>query len=99
MSFTLSFPRRVASTLLAGCLALSLGLAGCTEEEEQVLPEPAAEQALAAVDAAHFADDSIQGYGGLKGLIAQAYFATEAGADERRWDPVPGRWEPCLDRS
>ena len=59
-----------------------------------------AEQALAAVDAAAYADEPIEGYRTLKGLITQAYFATEAGAvDEQQWVAVPGRWEPCLDRS
>ena len=59
-----------------------------------------AEQALAAVDAGAYADEPLQGYRALKGLITQAYFATEEGAvDEQQWVAVPGRWEPCLDRS
>jgi hypothetical protein len=58
-----------------------------------------AQGALAAVDSAAFAGEPIQGYRGLKGLITQAYFATEEGAlEERQWVAVPGRWEPCVDR-
>lgn len=59
-----------------------------------------AEDALAAVDADAFEDESIDGYFGLKGLIAQAYFSTEEGAvEEQGWVSVPGRWDPCMDRS
>jgi hypothetical protein len=58
-----------------------------------------AEQALVAVDSAAFAGERVEGYAGLKGLITQAYFATEAGAlQERQWVAVPGRWGPCVDR-
>ena len=58
-----------------------------------------ARQALADVDDADFSGDRLDGYRGLKGLITQVYFATEAGADESGWDPVPGRWDPCIDRA
>lgn len=59
-----------------------------------------AEQALAAVDRAAFSGEPVEGYRALKGLITQAYFATEAGAvEEQGWVAVPGRWEPCADRS
>jgi hypothetical protein len=58
-----------------------------------------AEQALIAVDSDAFAGERVEGYRGLKGLITQAYFATEAGAvQERQWIAVPGRWESCVDR-
>lgn len=57
-----------------------------------------AERALTAVDSAAFADEPIEGYRGLKGLITQAYFATEEGAlQEQQWIATPGRWEPCVD--
>jgi len=63
-------------------------------------PNAVAEQALAAVDGAAFAGEPVEGYRALKGLITQAYFATEAGAvDEQQWVAVPGRWDPCVDRS
>lgn len=58
----------------------------------------AARETLAAVDEAAFAGEPIEGYRNLKGLITQAYFATEAGAlQEAKWVAVPGRWEPCVD--
>ena len=58
-----------------------------------------AERALAAVDAAAFGDAPLEGYRGLKGLITQAYFSTEAGAvEEQGWVAIPGRWDPCVDR-
>lgn len=63
------------------------------------LTDVAASDALDAVDAAAFAGEAPDGYRGLKGLITQVYFATEAGAEEQEWDPVPGRWDPCVDRS
>ena len=63
-------------------------------------PNAVAERALAAVDGAAFAGEPVEGYRALKGLITQAYFATEAGAvDEQQWVAVPGRWDPCVDRS
>jgi len=58
-----------------------------------------AEQALIAVDRAAFSGEQIEGYRDLKGLITQAYFATEAGAEESQWVGVPGRWDPCMERS
>ena len=62
--------------------------------------DPVAGQALATVDAAAFADGGPQGYRNLKGLIAQAYFSTEPGAlEEQQWVAVPGRWDPCADRT
>jgi hypothetical protein len=55
-------------------------------------------EALATVDEAAFTGEPIEGYRSLKGLITQAYFATEAGAlEERQWVAVPGSWEPCVD--
>jgi hypothetical protein len=58
-----------------------------------------AEQALEAVDAAAFDGAGPEGWSGLKGLITQAYFATEAGAvEEQGWVAVPGRWDPCAER-
>ena len=65
-----------------------------------IASEPVAQQSLTQVDSAAFAGEPIQGYRGLKGLITQAYFATEEGAlEERQWVAVPGRWEPCVDRT
>jgi len=61
--------------------------------------DAAAQQALEAVDRAAFAGEPIEGYRGLKGLVTQAYFATEAGAEESQWVGVPGRWDPCVERS
>lgn len=62
-------------------------------------PERVAADALAAVDAEAFASEGIDGYFGLKGLVAQAYFSTEEGAvQEQGWVAVPGRWEPCMER-
>ena len=58
-----------------------------------------ARQSLTDVDDAEFSGDQLDGYRELKGLITEVYFATEAGADERGWDPAPGRWDPCVDRS
>ena len=64
------------------------------------LPDETAVEVLTAVDAAAFADEPIRGYQNLKGLIHQMYFATEAGAlEEQEWAAVPGRWDPCVDRS
>lgn len=61
--------------------------------------DTAALEALEAVDDAVFSGERVEGYQGLKGLITQAYFATEPGAvDEQGWVAVPGRWEPCVDR-
>lgn len=58
-----------------------------------------AERALAEVDRAAFEGDGVEGYRSLKGLITQAYFATEGGAlEEEGWVAVPGRWDPCVDR-
>ncbi len=59
-----------------------------------------AEAALSAVDAEAFAGDGVEGYRGLKGLVAQAYFSTEGGAvEELGWVGVPGRWDPCAQRT
>jgi hypothetical protein len=60
--------------------------------------DTAAQRALAAVDADAFGGEPLEGYRNLKGLVTQAYFATEGGAlDEQGWVAVPGRWEPCVD--
>ncbi len=57
-----------------------------------------AERALTMVDREAFGGSPVDGYRNLKGLISQAYFATEAGAlDELKWVATPGRWEPCVD--
>jgi len=57
-----------------------------------------AQLTLADVDRAAFAGEPVEGYQSLKGLITQAYFATEAGAlQELQWAAVPGRWDPCVD--
>jgi len=62
--------------------------------------DAAAERALAAVDRAAFGGEPVEGYRSLKGLITQAYFATEEGAlEEQEWVAVPGRWDPCADLS
>lgn len=83
------------STLATLDAQLGNALAGDFVSADQL----AAERALTEVDSAAFtsgADGS--GYRGLKSLITQAYFATEAGAlQEQQWVAVPGRWEPCVD--
>jgi|TARA_Y100000310_G_scaffold259790_2_gene268567 hypothetical protein len=58
-----------------------------------------AERTLSEFDSRAFADGSrFGGYRNLKGLITQAYFATEEGALlERKWVAVPGRWDPCVE--
>lgn len=61
--------------------------------------EDVAREAYATVDAAAYGENSLEGYRGLKSLITQAYFATEAGAEEQGWDPAPGRWDACVERS
>ena len=59
-----------------------------------------AREALAALDADVFAGEAVEGYRSLKGLVSQVYFATEGGAvEEQGWMAVPGRWDPCVDRS
>ena len=63
-----------------------------------------AESALVALDALAFDPaaperEVLDDYRSLKGLISQMYFATEAGADEQGWVPVPGRWDPCVERT
>jgi len=84
---------RAALASLDARLQLSMG-GGFLDGTEAV-----AQQALTEVDAAAFAGEPVEGYRTLKGLITQVYFATEAGAEERQWVAVPGRWEPCVDRS
>lgn len=58
-----------------------------------------AEQALSDLDAAAFlVRDGYEGYRNLKGLVSQAYFATEQGAlQEQGWVAIPGRWDPCVE--
>ncbi|MGD8279237.1 MAG: gluconate 2-dehydrogenase subunit 3 family protein [Gemmatimonadota bacterium] len=59
-----------------------------------------AAQTLDAVDRSAFADEGLEGWRSLKGLITQAYFSTEAGAvEELQWVAVPGRWDPCAVRT
>lgn len=80
--------------------ALDARLGAATGGDFLAASRDQAEEALATVDAAAFDGESLDGYFALKGLIAQAYFSTEGGAvEEQGWVSVPGRWEPCLDRS
>ena len=61
--------------------------------------DSAAEQSLAAFDAAAFATDGdAYGYKRVKGYVSQSYFATEEGAiEELKWVAVPGRWDPSVE--
>lgn len=63
--------------------------------------DAAAEQALAAFDAAAFNEDGdATGYKRMKGYVTQSYFATEDGAtEELKWVAIPGRWDPSVDIS
>lgn len=63
------------------------------------LPDGIAIPLLEQLDsAAYSGSGDHRGYRSLKGLITQAYFASEAGAlDERKWVATPGRWDPCVD--
>ena len=61
------------------------------------LDEAAAEQALAELDRAAFAEaaEELGGYRSFKGYVTRTYFATEGGArQELQWVAVPGRWDP-----
>ncbi len=61
------------------------------------LDETAAEQALAELDRAAFAEaaEELGGYRSFKGYVTRTYFATEGGArEELQWVAVPGRWDP-----
>lgn len=61
------------------------------------LDEAGAEQALAELDRAAFAEaaEELGGYRGFKGYVTRTYFATEGGArQELQWVAVPGRWDP-----
>jgi gluconate 2-dehydrogenase gamma chain len=63
------------------------------------LPEGAAIQLLERFDKkAYSGNGDHRGYRALKGLITQAYFASEDGAlQEQEWVAIPGRWDPCVD--
>jgi hypothetical protein len=78
---------------------LDMGLGARSGGDFLDATDAVAQQALEAVDRAAFTGEPIEGYRGLKGLITQAYFATEAGAEESQWVGVPGRWDPCVERS
>ncbi|MDD9894748.1 MAG: gluconate 2-dehydrogenase subunit 3 family protein [Gammaproteobacteria bacterium] len=59
-----------------------------------------AENRLASLDAAAFDGRPSQysGYRSWKGLITQAYFASEEGRlQEQQWVAVPGRWDPSIE--
>jgi len=76
------------------------GLGRMLGNEFLSVPLNAAEQQLAQFDAAAFdgLPTRYSGYRSLKGLITQAYFASEDGALlEQRWVAVPGRWDPCVE--
>ena len=83
----------------AALAALGAGLGARSGGDFLDATDAVAQEALEAVDRAAFAGEPIEGYRGLKGLITQAYFATEAGAEESQWVGVPGRWDPCVERS
>ena len=64
------------------------------------LSPDASEQRLALLDGEAFEGRPVHysGYRSLKGLITQAYFASENGAlQEQKWVAVPGRWDPCIE--
>ena len=63
------------------------------------LPDSAAVAELSELDSQAFSGSTDhRGYRSLKGLITQAYFASEEGALlEEQWVATPGRWDPCLD--
>lgn len=65
------------------------------------LPTDEAVAALEKYDAAAYSGQGLhRGYRSLKGLITQAYFASEDGAlKERKWVATPGRWDPCVEIS
>jgi len=62
--------------------------------------ESAAESRLANLDTQAFdgRSDRYSGYRSWKGLITQAYFASEEGRlQEQQWIAVPGRWDPSVE--
>jgi len=63
------------------------------------LPDGAAIPLLEKFDtAAYSGRGEHSGYRALKGLITQAYFASEDGAlQEQEWVAIPGRWDPCVE--
>jgi len=63
------------------------------------LPDAMAVPLLEQLDSAAFSGSGDhRGYRSIKGLITQAYFASEEGALlERKWVATPGRWDPCVD--
>lgn len=65
------------------------------------LPESTAIAELEKYDGAAYSGQGLhRGYRSLKGLITQAYFASEDGAlKERKWVATPGRWDPCVEIS
>ena len=65
------------------------------------LPDGVAIPLLTQLDSAAFSGSGDhRGYRSVKGLITQAYFASEEGALlEQQWVATPGRWDPCVDIS
>lgn len=65
------------------------------------LPDSEAIAELEKYDAvAYSGQGQHRGYRSVKGLITQAYFASEDGAlKERKWVATPGRWDPCVEIS
>ena len=65
------------------------------------LDEQNAKDELAKLDARAYAADrpsEYSAYRSLKGLITQAYFASEEGRlQEQKWVAVPGRWDPRVE--
>jgi hypothetical protein len=65
------------------------------------LPDREAVLLLTQLDtAAYSGSGDHRGYRTVKGLITQAYFASEDGALlEQQWVATPGRWDPCVELS
>lgn len=63
------------------------------------LPDEMAVPLLTQLDsAAYSGSGDHRGYRSVKGLITQAYFASEDGALlEQQWVATPGRWDPCVE--
>lgn len=63
------------------------------------LPDDVAVPLLTQLDStAYSGSGDHRGYRMVKGLITQAYFASEEGAlSEEKWVATPGRWDPCVE--
>ena len=64
------------------------------------LDEATAESRLTSLDAQAFDTSASQysAYRSWKGMITQAYFATEEGRlQEQQWVAVPGHWDPSVE--